>query len=104
MLLSRQPRGCKASVLCISLWMVCPNMLVSRRAAVDEPGCGKVDNRRNAVLTQSRPGAIHMRSELSTVRPVSLLFRPPRIGSAHPPEIRFPRRRVMLTLLFPAGC
>ena len=44
MLLSRQPRGCKASVLCISLWTIYPNTLVSRRAAVEERGCGKVDN------------------------------------------------------------
>ncbi len=51
MLLSRQPRGCKASVLCISLWMVYPNTLVSCYAAVDERGCGKVDNRRNAAFT-----------------------------------------------------
>ena len=45
MLLSRQPRGCKASVLCISLWMIYANMLVSRCVAVDERDCGKVDNR-----------------------------------------------------------
>ena len=47
MLSSRQPRGCKASVLCTSLWIVYPNTLVSRYAAVDERGCGKVDNRRS---------------------------------------------------------
>jgi hypothetical protein len=38
------PGGSKASVLCISLWMICLNTLVSRCAAVDERGCGKVDN------------------------------------------------------------
>jgi hypothetical protein len=51
MLLSRQPRECNASVLCISLWMIYPNTLVSCRAAVDERGCGKVDNRRTPALT-----------------------------------------------------
>jgi hypothetical protein len=39
------PGGCKASVLCISLWMIYANTLVSRCVAVDERGCGKVDNR-----------------------------------------------------------
>ena len=38
------PGVSKASVLCISLWMICLNTLVSRCAAVDERGCGKVDN------------------------------------------------------------
>ncbi len=47
MLLSRQPRGCQASALCIILWMIYTNTLVSRCAYVDEQGCGKVDNRRN---------------------------------------------------------
>lgn len=28
-LLSRQPRGCKASVLCISLWMLSANRLAT---------------------------------------------------------------------------
>ena len=75
MLLSRQPRGCKASVLCTSLWMVYPNMLVSCYGAVDEQGCGKVDNRRNAGPYLSRgPSAVHMRSELSTVQPVGFVI------------------------------
>jgi hypothetical protein len=75
MLLSRQPRGAKASVLCISLWMISPNTLVSRCAAVDERGCGKVDNRRSASPYPSRgPSAVHMQSELSTVQPVSLVI------------------------------
>jgi len=39
------PGGSKASVLCISLWMVYQNMLVNRYAAVYMRGCGKVDNR-----------------------------------------------------------
>ncbi len=75
MLLSRQPRGCKASVLCTSLWTIFPNTLVSRCAAVDDLGCGKVDNRRNASPYPSRgPSAVHMQSELSTVQPVSLVI------------------------------
>ena len=75
MLLSRQPRGCKASVLCISLWMIYPNTLVSRCASVDERGCGKVDNRRNANPYPSRgPSAVHIRSELSTVQPVNFVI------------------------------
>ena len=44
MLLSRQPRACQASALCISLWMVYVYTLVSYYRAVDERGCGKVDN------------------------------------------------------------
>lgn len=43
-LLSRQPWGCKASVLCTSLWMLWLNKLVSCCAAVNERVCGKVDN------------------------------------------------------------
>jgi hypothetical protein len=35
MLLSRQPRGSKASVLCISLWMIYLNTLVSPCEYVD---------------------------------------------------------------------
>jgi hypothetical protein len=43
-LLSRQPRGCKVSLLCISLWMFSANRLVTCYVSVDERGCGKVDN------------------------------------------------------------
>jgi len=74
MLLSRQPRGCKASLLCKSLWMIYPNTLVSPCAVVDEQGCGKVDNRRKRQLFPSRgPSAFHIRSELSTVQPVAVI-------------------------------
>jgi hypothetical protein len=45
MLLSRQPRACQASALCISLWMISVNKLVNHYTAVDGHGCGKVDNR-----------------------------------------------------------
>jgi len=69
------PGGCKGSGLCISLWMLSANWLVSCCAAVDERGCGKVDNRRNANPYPSHgPSAVHMRSELSTVPPVSFVF------------------------------
>jgi hypothetical protein len=75
MLLSRQPRGCKASALCISLWMVYQNTLVSCCVIVDERACGKVDNRRNVSPYLSRgPSAVHMRSELSTVQPVGFVI------------------------------
>src|SRR5580704_787228 len=75
MLLSRRPRGCKASALCISLWMIYPNTLVSCCAVVDERGCGKVDNRRNASpYPVAAPSAVHMRSELSTVQPVGFVI------------------------------
>jgi hypothetical protein len=50
-LLSRQPRGCKASVLCIRLWMISANILVMDCVAVDERGCGKVDNSQGASLS-----------------------------------------------------
>src|SRR5215472_84731 len=46
------PGGCKASVLCISLWMLSTNRLVTCRAAVDERSCGKVDNSQGASLAQ----------------------------------------------------
>jgi len=69
------PGGCKGSGLCISLWMLSANWLVSCCAAVDERGCGKVDNRRNASPYPSRePSAVHMRSELSTVPPVNFVI------------------------------
>jgi hypothetical protein len=38
------PGRCKASVLWIGLWMLWANRLVNRCEAVDERGCGKVDN------------------------------------------------------------
>jgi hypothetical protein len=44
MLLSRQPRGSQASVLCISLWMIYSNTLVSPCENVEERACGNVDN------------------------------------------------------------
>ena len=46
------PGPAKASALCISLWMVHVNMLVSHYIAVDERGCGKVDNRWTGDLMQ----------------------------------------------------
>jgi hypothetical protein len=49
---SRQPRVCKASVLCISLWMVSTNRLTTCCTAVDERGCGKVDNSQGTSLAQ----------------------------------------------------
>jgi hypothetical protein len=51
-LLSRQPRGCKASVLWIGLWMLSANRLVNRCEAVDKQDCGKVDSREEASLAQ----------------------------------------------------
>ena len=53
-LVSRQPRGCKGSVLWIALWMLSANRLVNRCEAVDERGCGKVDNGEDASLAQVR--------------------------------------------------
>jgi hypothetical protein len=38
------PGLAKASALCISLWMILVNMLLSRFSAVDLRGCGNVDN------------------------------------------------------------
>ena len=46
------PGPAKASALCISLWMLSVNTLVNHRIAVDQWGCGKVDNRWDADLTQ----------------------------------------------------
>jgi hypothetical protein len=71
-LLSRQPRVCKASVLWIGLWMLSANRLVNCCEAVDEQGCGKVDNREDASLALGREAsAVHKRNEISTVQPVS---------------------------------
>jgi hypothetical protein len=41
------PGACQASVLCISLWMISVNIMISECSPVDGRGCGKVDNRRN---------------------------------------------------------
>jgi hypothetical protein len=60
MLLPRQPRGCKASVLCISLWMIQANILVSGCVSVDRRGCGKVDNRGKASLAGSSAIAAYL--------------------------------------------
>ena len=79
-LLSRQPRACQASVLCISLWIVSVNMLVNRCTAVDMRGCGKVDNRGEASPGRAPPSAVHRRSEVSTGQMCSLLFRRNRRG------------------------
>ena len=66
------PGGCKASVLWIGLWMLSANRLVKRCEAVDEQGCGKVDNREDASLALGREAsAVHKRNEVSTVQPVS---------------------------------
>ena len=46
------PGGCKASVLWIGLWMFSANRLVNPCEAVDEQGCGKVDNGEDASLAQ----------------------------------------------------
>jgi hypothetical protein len=71
-LLSRQPRVCKASALWTGLWMFPANRLVNRCEAVDEQGCGKVDNREDASLALGREAsAVHRRNEVSTVQPVS---------------------------------
>jgi len=71
-LLSRQPRVCEASVLWIGLWMLSANRLVKRCEAVDEQGCGKVDNREDASLALGQEAsAVHKRNEVSTVQPVS---------------------------------
>jgi len=73
-LLSRQPRACQASVLCISLWIVSVNMLVNHCTAVDVRGCGKVDNRGEASPGRAPQSAVHRRSEVSTGQLCSLLF------------------------------
>ena len=62
---SRQPRGCKASVLCISLWMVSANRLVSCRTAVDERGCGKVDNSQGTSLAQQATAGTRYANKIS---------------------------------------
>ena len=48
------PGDAKASVLWIVLWMLSANRLVNRCEAVDERGCGKVDNGEDARLAQVR--------------------------------------------------
>jgi hypothetical protein len=47
------PGGAKASVLWIGLWMLLANRLFNRCEAVDERGCGKVDNGEDASLAQA---------------------------------------------------
>ena len=46
------PGGAKASVLWIDLWILLANRLLNRCEAVDEWGCGKVDNDEDASLAQ----------------------------------------------------
>src|SRR3974390_2474774 len=49
------PGACQVSVLCISLWIIWVNTLVSHSTAVDEQGGGKVDNRPDpSLFTRSR--------------------------------------------------
>jgi hypothetical protein len=59
------PGACHANVLCISLWMFSVNMLVTRRAAVDVRGCGKVDNRRDNALPGRGLSAVHRSASYS---------------------------------------
>src|SRR5215469_16450158 len=73
---SRQPRGCKASVLCISLWMVSTNRLVTCCTPVDERGCGKVDNSQAASLAQ--------------------------VGNLHPPELEGGNRSAAREFYYPS--
>jgi len=69
------PGPAKASALCISLWMIQTNLLVNHGVAVEERGCGKVDNRQGADLIQiAGPPAIHRRSEIPTAGLWSLLL------------------------------
>jgi hypothetical protein len=72
MLLSRQPRGCKASALCISLWRLSPNRLVSFCAAVDQQGCGKVDNGSYASL--AHVGRLPLSTSKGTFPQCSCMF------------------------------
>jgi hypothetical protein len=69
------PGRCKASVLCISLWMLSANSLVTCCAAVDERGCGKVDNSSEASLAQVGKLPCPHPREASTVQPVSSVIR-----------------------------
>ena len=63
------PGGAKASVLWIALWMLSANRLVNRCEAVDERGCGKVDNGEDASLAQAGKASVaHKRNEVSTVQ------------------------------------
>ena len=67
------PGGCKASVLCIRLWMLSINRLVSHYASVDGRGCGKVDNCQSVGFAHVVRRLVHKRTEVSTVQPVGLL-------------------------------
>jgi hypothetical protein len=51
--------------------MFSTNMLFSRYAAVDERGCGKVDNGYSMALPSDEALVVHRRQEASTVQPVS---------------------------------
>jgi hypothetical protein len=53
------PGACQANALCISLWMISVNTLVCHCTAVDERGCGKVDNYGDV---RSRASIVHRRS------------------------------------------
>jgi len=70
------PGPAKANVLCISLWMISVNMLVSNWVAAERRGCGKVDNRWDADLMRVvGPPAVHRRCEIPTAGLWSLLLR-----------------------------
>ena len=69
------PGPAQASALCISLWMVLVNTLVSHYPAVDERDCGNVDNRCNVgLLRVAAPPAVHRRSEMPTASLWNLLL------------------------------
>jgi len=74
------PGGCKASVLCISLWMLSTNRLVTCRAAVDERSCGKVDNSQGASLAQV--GSFHRPKLEGGIHSATCEFCYPSDGSA----------------------
>ena len=86
------PGPAKASALCISLWMIQTNLLVNHGVAVEERGCGKVDNRQGADLIQiAGPPAIHRRSEIPTAGLWSLLLQ-----RGHAVDLPFSRCSVCL--------
>ena len=62
MLLSRQPRGSKASVLCISLWMIYPNTLVSPCENVENVVVEKWITTETPALAQAAACCCHTRS------------------------------------------
>jgi hypothetical protein len=70
------PGACQANVLCISLWMLSVNMLVTAAQLWTDAGCGKVDNRGDNALPGRGLSAVHRSASYPQASCAGCSFKP----------------------------